>query len=103
MRLLAPLARTFTVHRISRRAGLASGTNEEFQEPFDVLGISTGGSIALQLAADRAELVSRLLVAGAACRLSEHGRSFQRRAGLSSPLLATGAGQYVLKIVTPAS
>jgi hypothetical protein len=66
MRLLAPLALTYTVHRISRRVGLASKTtmgdlaryyavalDEMFQEPVDVLGISTGGSLALQLAADR--------------------------------------------------
>jgi pimeloyl-ACP methyl ester carboxylesterase len=93
MLLLAPLTRAFTVRRISRRVGLAHGTtmqdlandyaialDEEFGEPVDVLGISTGGSIALQLAADRPELVSRLVVAGAACRLSEHGRRFQKRA-----------------------
>jgi pimeloyl-ACP methyl ester carboxylesterase len=92
LRLLAPLARVFTVHRISRRVGLASGTtmadladayavalDGEFGEPVDVLGISTGGSVALQLAADRPELVSRLVVAGAAYRLSEYGRGFQRR------------------------
>jgi pimeloyl-ACP methyl ester carboxylesterase len=92
IRLLAPLARAFMVHRISRRVGLASGTtmedlandyavalDEEFGAPVDVLGISTGGSIALQLAADRPELVNKLVVAGAACRLSEHGRRFQRR------------------------
>jgi hypothetical protein len=54
MRLLAPLARTFTVHRVSSRIGLASGTTMEdlandyagaldgmFQKPVDVLGIST--------------------------------------------------------------
>ena len=29
MRLLAPLARTFTIHRISRRVGLAYGTTIE--------------------------------------------------------------------------
>src|SRR3712207_3877036 len=92
MRLLAPLARAFTVHRISRRVGLASGTtmedlandyadalDEMFGGAVDVLGISTGGSIALQLAADRPERVSRLVVAGAACRLSEYGRTFQKR------------------------
>src|SRR3712207_2647583 len=92
MRLLAPLARAFTVHRLSRRVGLASGTtmedlakdyagalDEEFGAPVDVLGISTGGSIARQLAADRPELVNKLVVAGAAGRLSEHGRRFQRR------------------------
>jgi pimeloyl-ACP methyl ester carboxylesterase len=60
-----------------------------FQRPVDVLGISTGGSLALQLAADRPELVERLVVAGAACRLSEYGRS--RSARLSFQLLATGA------------
>jgi pimeloyl-ACP methyl ester carboxylesterase len=89
MRLLAPLASTFTVHRISRRIGLASETtmedlandyagalDEMFQKPVDVLGISTGGSLALQLAADRPELVRKLVVAGAACRLSEYGRTF---------------------------
>lgn len=92
LRLLSPLARDFTVHRISRRVGLTSGTTMAdlandyagaldgmFQRPVDVLGISTGGSLALQLAADRPELVGRLVVAGAACRLSEYGRTFQKR------------------------
>jgi pimeloyl-ACP methyl ester carboxylesterase len=92
LRLLAPLARAFTVHRVGRRVGLGPGTTmedlandyaaalgDEFGRPVDVLGISTGGSLALQLAADRPELVRRLVVAGAAYRLSEHGRAFQRR------------------------
>jgi pimeloyl-ACP methyl ester carboxylesterase len=90
--LLAPLARAFTVYRVSRKVGLEPGTTmtdlandyaqaikDEFGRPLDVLGISTGGSLALQLAADRPELVRRLVVAGAAYRLSEHGRRFQRR------------------------
>jgi pimeloyl-ACP methyl ester carboxylesterase len=92
LRLLAPLARALTVYRIGRRVGLEPNTTmtdlandyavaleEEFGGPVDVLGISTGGSIALQLAADRPGLVRRLVVAGAAYRLSEHGRRFQRR------------------------
>ena len=92
LRLLAPLARAFTVYRIGCRVGLEPGTTmtdlandyaealeEEFGGPVDVLGISTGGSLALQLAAERPELVRRLVVAGAAYRLSEHGREFQRR------------------------
>ena len=99
MLLLAPLTRTFTVRRISRRVGLAHGTtmqdlandyaialDEEFGEPVDVLGISTGGSIALQLAADWPDLVSRLVVAGSA---NTDGGSKSMR--LSSALLATGA------------
>jgi pimeloyl-ACP methyl ester carboxylesterase len=93
VRLLSPLARTFTVHRIGRRVGLEPGTtmttlandyagaieDGEFGGPVDVLGISTGGSLALQLAADRPDLLRRLVVAGAAYRLSDHGREFQRR------------------------
>ena len=92
LRLLAPLGRAFTVHRVGRPVGPESGTTmedlangyagalgDEFGGPVDVLGISTGGSLALQLAADRPDLVRRLVVAGAACRLSEQGREFQRQ------------------------
>jgi pimeloyl-ACP methyl ester carboxylesterase len=92
VRLLAPLARAFTVYRIGRRVGLKTGTTmtdlandyaealeDEFGGPADVLGSSTGGSISLQLAVDRPGLVRKLVVAGAAYRLSEHGREFQRR------------------------
>ncbi len=72
VRLLSPLARAFTVHRVSRRVGLEHGTTMRnladdyapalesgFGRAVDVLGISTGGSIALQLAADRPGLVGR--------------------------------------------
>lgn len=92
IRLLSPLARSLTVSRIGRRVGLTSGTTmtdlandyagaleKEFVGPVDVLGISTGGSIALQLAADHPGLVRSLVVGGAAYRLSEAGRMFQRR------------------------
>jgi pimeloyl-ACP methyl ester carboxylesterase len=92
VRLLSPLARAFTVYRVGRRVGLKTKTTmanladdyavaleDEFDEPVDVLGISTGGSIALQLAVDRPTMLRRLVVAGAAYRLSEYGREFQRR------------------------
>jgi pimeloyl-ACP methyl ester carboxylesterase len=91
LQLLAPLGRARTVHWIGRRAGLARGATMAglardyagalagaFGTPVDLLGISTGGSLALQLAADRPDLVRRLVVAGAACRLSAFGREFQR-------------------------
>jgi pimeloyl-ACP methyl ester carboxylesterase len=97
LRLIAPLARAFTVHRISPRVGIEPGTTmadlandyaealeDGFGGPVEVLGISTGGSLALQLAADRPDLVRKLVVAGAAYRLSEHGRAFQRRAAAFS-------------------
>jgi pimeloyl-ACP methyl ester carboxylesterase len=92
VRLLSPLARAFTVYRVGRRVGLKPGTTiadlandyavaleGEFGGPVDVLGISTGGSIALQLGVDRPAMLRRLVVAGAAFRLSEYGREFQRR------------------------
>lgn len=111
VRLLAPLARAFTVHRVGRRVGLEPGTTmadlaegyagaleDGFGAPVDVLGISTGGSIALQLAADRPGLVRRLVVAGAAYRLSEHGRAFQRRA---AELAAAGDRRGLSRMQAP--
>src|SRR4051794_15441529 len=47
-------------------------------EPVDVAGISTGGSIALQLAADHPDVVRRLVIISAACRLGPAGRRQQR-------------------------
>jgi pimeloyl-ACP methyl ester carboxylesterase len=111
LRLLCPLARAFTVYRIGRRVGLEPGTTmtdltndyaealeEKFGGPVDVLGISTGGSIALQLAADRPELVRRLVVAGAAYRLSEHGREFERR---MAELAAAGDRRGMSRLQAP--
>ena len=47
--------------------------------PVDVAGISTGGSIAQQLAADHPDVVDRLVILSAACRLGPEGRTMQRR------------------------
>lgn len=92
LRPVAPLTRHFTVYVLNRRPGLpasyrlsdladdfAAGIGVEFRPPVPVLGISTGGSTALQLAADHPALVDRLVVVAAACRLSEPGRQGQRR------------------------
>lgn len=88
---IAGLASQACVWRIGRHPGLPVGTSipdvaeayagmmrSTFAEPVDVLGISTGGSIALQLAADHPELVRRLVLISAAHRLSDHGRRTQR-------------------------
>ena len=111
VRLLSPLARAFTVYRVGRRVGLKSGTTiadlaneyavalgEEFGRPVDVLGISTGGSIALQLAVDRPAVLRRLVVAGAAYRLSEYGRGFQRR---TAELSAAGDRRGLARMQAP--
>lgn len=47
--------------------------------PVDVVGTSTGGSIAQQLAADHPGTVRRLVLISTACRLSPYGRDLQRR------------------------
>ncbi|MGO4784966.1 alpha/beta fold hydrolase [Cryobacterium sp. W22_MBD10_FK3] len=48
-------------------------------EPVDVIGESTGGSVALQLAADHPAVVKRLVIVSAAYKLSEDGRDTMLR------------------------
>jgi pimeloyl-ACP methyl ester carboxylesterase len=47
---------------------------ERFAEPVDLLGASTGGAIALQLAVDHPKLLNRLIVVAAASWLGAEGR-----------------------------
>lgn len=91
MRVLRPLADRFTVYLVNRKPGLPPGATigdlaghyaaaieDEFREPVLVEGVSTGGSIAQQLAIDHPGLVRRLVLADTACRLSPQGREAQR-------------------------
>ena len=88
---MTPFAQHFEVFWVARRRGLAKGTTmadmaadvadalaARFDEPVDVLGISTGGSIAQQLAADHPAAVRRLALVSTACRLENTGRRFQQ-------------------------
>jgi pimeloyl-ACP methyl ester carboxylesterase len=59
----------------------AEAIRARFGTPIDLLGISTGGAVALQLAADHPSLVSRLIVVCAASWLGERGRNKLRRYG----------------------
>src|SRR5215468_10589812 len=47
--------------------------------PVDVIGVSTGGSIAQQLAAEHPETVRRLVLLATGCRLSPKTRRLQAR------------------------
>jgi pimeloyl-ACP methyl ester carboxylesterase len=58
-------------------ASLADGLQGHFGEPVDILGHSTGGSLVLQIIADRAEVVRRAVVASAAYTLGPNGKRAQ--------------------------
>ncbi|MFE3257909.1 alpha/beta fold hydrolase [Nocardia sp. NPDC059091] len=88
--MLEPLARCFRVYAVSRAPGMAAGTtmaeiaaehadaiSAEFGTAVDVLGISSGGSIALQMAADHPDAVRTLTVASSGDTLSEAARTAQ--------------------------
>jgi len=69
--------------------------------PVDVIGASTGGSIAQQLAADHPETVRRLVLLATGCRLSAKTRRIQAhvaqhvRAGDDKRALASAVGGFL--------
>ena len=58
-------------------AEYADAIQGHFGAPVDVLGTSTGGSIAQQLAADHPHAIRRLVLLSTACRLGPVGRDLQ--------------------------
>jgi pimeloyl-ACP methyl ester carboxylesterase len=91
VRPLRPLTGQFTVYLVSRKPGLEPGSTikdlaadyaealeRTFTGPVAVVGSSTGGSIAQQLAIDHPELVGRLVLVASACQLGPVGRGMQR-------------------------
>jgi pimeloyl-ACP methyl ester carboxylesterase len=90
--MLTPLARRFDVYAVNRAPGLTAGTTmaqiatqhadafrAEFGVPVDLLGMSSGGSIALQVAADHPDVVRRLVLVGAAYRIGATAAAAQMR------------------------
>jgi pimeloyl-ACP methyl ester carboxylesterase len=86
-RLLQPTRRLIVLNRrpgLSRGMTMAELAGEHadamrhaFGRPVDLAGMSTGGSIAAQLAADHPDVVRRLVLASAAVRLGPFGRRIQ--------------------------
>ena len=87
IRSAVPLAGHFRVHVVNRKPGLRPGESmsvivghlvdaieQEIGGPVLLSGTSTGGSMALQLAVDRPDLVRALVVVAAAHRLGPVGR-----------------------------
>lgn len=85
-----PLSSDFRVYVVNRKQGLRPGSTmsdlaghlataieDEIGTPVLLTGASTGGSIALQLAVDRPDLVRSLVVVAAAYRLGSRGRRLQ--------------------------
>lgn len=110
-RFLSPLARGFTVYNVNRKVGLERGATmadiaadyagavrSAFGGPVDVLGISTGGSVAQQFAVDHPHLLRRLVLAGTAHRLGPVAREAQRR---SAELAASGDYRRSLAAAAP--
>src|SRR5579863_6090111 len=57
----------------------ASAMSAAFGEPVDLLGMSTGGSIAQQIAAEHPGVVGRLVLVSTGCRLGLLAKQLQRR------------------------
>jgi pimeloyl-ACP methyl ester carboxylesterase len=108
--LLAPFAKRRRVLFVNRRSGLPRGTAmadlaAEHADairsldvgPVDVAGLSTGGSIAQQMAADHPDVVDRLVLLCTACRLGTEGRALQRRVAAR---IRRGARRRALAVMT---
>src|SRR3712207_3048598 len=104
IRMLRPLAEQFRIHAIARPPGLTSGATmadiaskhadavrQRFARPVDVLGVSSGGSIALQLAADHPAAVRRLVITASGYRLGEAARKAQLRYVMATAANRRGA------------
>lgn len=124
--MFSGLAATRRLVALNRRAGLPRGMTigqlagehaealrDGFDGPVDVIGTSTGGSIAQQLAADHPDVVRRLVLVSTACRLGPEAKAFQMRVAariragahrqalalMAHDLVPPGRGQFPAAVV----
>jgi pimeloyl-ACP methyl ester carboxylesterase len=84
------VAAGYTVFQVRRKPDLPRGYSmkqmaddyavmikEELHYPLDIMGLSTGGSIAFYFAADYPQLVEKLILASSGYRLNEKGKALQ--------------------------
>jgi len=94
LRMYKFLEEDYTTYIVTRKPGLPDGYSmqnmaddyaemirEEFGGVVDVIGASTGGSIAQHFAADHPDLVRRLVLHSSAFTLSDEAKSVQMRVG----------------------
>jgi len=110
------LSDRYTVYEVLRKPGLPEGytlenmaddyaelIQAEFKPPVDIIGLSTGGSIAQVFAAKYPDLVRRLVLHSSAYKLSEPAREIQKRiARQGSERNWIGAYAWMLDAILPA-
>ncbi len=97
----------YTVYVVLRKPDLPAGCTlkdmaddyarmieDEFGGPLDVIGVSTGGSIAHHFAADHPDLVRRLIIHSSAYTLSDSAKRLQLQVGRAGGTAQMGAGVH---------
>jgi pimeloyl-ACP methyl ester carboxylesterase len=93
LRSARPFMDDYTVYLVGRKENVpedytftdmandyANMIRKEFKKPVIIMGTSTGGQIALYLAADHPDIVQKLIIISAAYRVSEKGAEIEKEA-----------------------
>jgi len=109
------LERDYTLYAVLRKPGLPQGytlkdmaddcaemIRQEFGGPVDVIGVSTGGSLAQHFAADHPDLARRLVIHSSAHSLGDEGKRVQLEIGrLARQGRVRQAWQTMIRFILP--